>query len=204
MLFYKIVYGLAPQYLQFLLQQCILPDKSYPLRNQDNLTFHIPQAKTTSFMKSFLPSTIRLWNDLPFNIRNLSSLTSFKTAIKNIYCIKPKKYYNYGSRKMNILHCQLRNNASNLNADLFNHFLKEDKSCDMCGFSSETSYHYFMNCPKYCMQRQNLIQNFNTLQLPMPLCLQLILNGDNNLTYNQNIAIFKLVQEFVATTKRFA
>lgn len=59
-LFYKIVYGLAPQYLVDLLGQCLLPQNSYPIRNQDNLTFHVPQAKKTSCMKSFLPSTIRL------------------------------------------------------------------------------------------------------------------------------------------------
>ena len=45
-LFYKIVYGLEPQYLQDLLKSCFPPQTSYPLRNQDGPTFLIPQART--------------------------------------------------------------------------------------------------------------------------------------------------------------
>lgn len=89
-LFYKIVYALAPQYnyLVDLLGQCLQPQNSYPLRNQDNLTFQVPQSKTTSSMKIFLPSTIRLWNELPYNICSLSIISSFIHAIK--ICIVPK------------------------------------------------------------------------------------------------------------------
>ena len=38
-LFYKIVYGLAPLYLLDLLKPCFPPQTSYPLMNQDGLTF---------------------------------------------------------------------------------------------------------------------------------------------------------------------
>lgn len=90
-LFYKIVYALAPQYnyLVDLLGQCLLPQNSYPLRNQDNLTFQVPQSKTTSSMKIFLPSTIRLWNELPYNICSLSIISSFIHAIKIWIVPKP-------------------------------------------------------------------------------------------------------------------
>ena len=47
-LFYKIVYGLAPPYLLDLLKPCFPPQTSYPLRNQDGLTFFIPQGRTSS------------------------------------------------------------------------------------------------------------------------------------------------------------
>lgn len=146
-LFYKIVYGLVPQYLVELLGQCLLrvPQNSYPLRNQDNRTFQIPQAKTTSYMESFLPSTIRLWNELPYNIRSLSTLSSFTHAIKNMYCSKAKKYFNYGVRRENIIHCQLRNSASNLNDELFNHFLIDNPSCDMCGINNEHVLTFLLN-----------------------------------------------------------
>lgn len=72
-----------------------------------------------------------------------------------------RKYYNHGSREANILHCQLRNKASNL------------------------------KCTKHCVQIA-FVQKFDTLQLLMHLSLQLILNDDNNLTYNPNVAILKL------------
>lgn len=42
-----------------------------------------------------------------------------------------------------------------------------------------------------------LIQNIDSLRLPIPFSVQLILNGDISLTYEQNIAIFKYVHESI-------
>lgn len=53
-LFYKMVHGLAPKYLQDLLMPCT-PQNNYSLRHQDDFKFVIPQIKTTAFMNSFLP-----------------------------------------------------------------------------------------------------------------------------------------------------
>lgn len=117
-----MVHGLAPKYLQDLLIPCVLPQNNYSLRHQDDFKFVLPQIKTTAFMNSFLPSTIKLWNELPLQIRILPTVSSFKKAIKNIFFRKPNKLYDFGNRKENIIHCQIRNNASNLNADLFNYF----------------------------------------------------------------------------------
>ena len=50
-LIYKIIYGLAPHYLQDLLKSCFPPQTSYPLWNQNGLTFLIPQARTSSYIK---------------------------------------------------------------------------------------------------------------------------------------------------------
>lgn len=69
-------------------------------------------------------------------------------------CLHSKKLYSLESQtnfmtldteKANIIHCQIRNNARNLNADLFNHFLCENSICDMCGYVSENAYHYFLS-----------------------------------------------------------
>lgn len=79
-----------------------------------------------------------------------------------MYCSKAKKYFNYGVRKENIIHCQLRNSASNLNADLYNHFLSANPICDMCGNNNETCSHFFIECPKYCVQRHLRIQNIDS------------------------------------------
>ena len=37
-------------------------------RNQREMTFNVPYARTESYMSSFLPKTIRLWNGLPQNL----------------------------------------------------------------------------------------------------------------------------------------
>lgn len=58
-LFYKMVHGLAPKYLQDLRMPCT-PQNNYSLRHQDDFKFVIPQIKTTAFVNSFLPSSIKL------------------------------------------------------------------------------------------------------------------------------------------------
>lgn len=70
-LFYKMVNCMVPDYLLKLLEPCIPPETTYALRNHDGLTFVIPQAETSSYLKSFLPSTIKLWNELPLDIRSI-------------------------------------------------------------------------------------------------------------------------------------
>jgi hypothetical protein len=41
-------------------------------------------------------------------------------------------HYNFGIRKFNIIHCKLRNDASNLKAHLFNDFLSDNTKCPNC------------------------------------------------------------------------
>ena len=53
LMFYKIVHGIAPHYLQELLLPFYRPTHSYNLRNADNLNFVIPQTRTVSYYNSF-------------------------------------------------------------------------------------------------------------------------------------------------------
>jgi len=153
-------------------------------------------------MNSFLPSTIKLWNDLPFDIRTLPTVSAFKKSLKNIFLRKPNKLYDYGRRKLNIIHCQLRNKASNLNADLFNHYLRENSNCENCDSDCENSSHFFFECPIYDVQRQSFLESLNNLHLSVPISLNLLLHGDSSLPSRKNIALFEVVQKFILSTKR--
>ena len=73
LLFYKIVQGIAPHYLQELLSI----SHGYNLRNAGNLNFVIPQTRTVSYYNSFLPSATQLWNRIPLEIKLIESLHSF-------------------------------------------------------------------------------------------------------------------------------
>lgn len=78
-------------------------------------------------MDSFFPSTVKQWLELPDHIRNASSISSFKSLLNSYFC--RKRIINFsilGYVKKNIkynthVHCQLRNNASMLMADMYNH-----------------------------------------------------------------------------------
>lgn len=87
------------------------------------MTYRSPILRTTSYYTNFLPSTIKAWNKLPQDTKYCSSVASFKSKLsKNL----PKKYklFDHGTRRENIIHCQLRNKASNKNAHLYEGFFQ--------------------------------------------------------------------------------
>ena len=62
-------------YLNPFTQKSLIQLKNYS-------KFILPQIKT-SYMESFLPSTTKLWNDLPDFIKISPTLSSFKKHLKN-------------------------------------------------------------------------------------------------------------------------
>ena len=185
------------------------PNHGYNLRSSNNFNFVIPQAKTVSYFNSFLPSTIQLWNNLPLEIKCIESFSSFKNVLKKptVDKIKDVKIFNYGSRKENILHCQLRNESSNLNAHLYHQYLSEIASCTKCGYPNENNYHFFLECPAYNNQRRILfesLQNVIELESMSPgQILNTLLFGDRQLPYKINCSIFEAVQLYIKSSKRF-
>jgi hypothetical protein len=137
-LFYKIVNVYTPEYLADMLESCKSSHHNYNLRT--TRTYTLLQIKTSSYMNSFVPATIKLWNSLPEDTVNSSYIRSFKNKLKNPRIHANIKLYNYGKRKTNIIRCQLHNQASNLNAHLHDHFLISNPSCDLCGNPYEDSY----------------------------------------------------------------
>ena len=106
----------TPPYLSTLVPPSVNTFSEYSLRNSnDTQTVH---TRTTLYFNSFLPSTVREWNNLPLECRNSESVNSFKRSINESSVIVPK-YYNYGKRRFQILHTRLRTNCSALNNDLF-------------------------------------------------------------------------------------
>ena len=71
----------APIYLKNKIQSDRNP---YSLRNIVSGKLQIPKAKTKLFKKTFTYSGPKLWNELPFSIRQASSHNAFKTKIKSL------------------------------------------------------------------------------------------------------------------------
>jgi hypothetical protein len=148
-LFYKILNGLTPAYLYELVQPYLPRQSGYYLRNENN-TFHPPFSRTSSFYDSSIPFTIRLWNTLPLTITESPSLNIFEKRLTHLYQTwDTNAFYNFGIRKFNIIHCQLRNEASNLKAHLFNDFLSDNTDCPNCRGPLEDNNHFLFMCPKY-------------------------------------------------------
>ena len=141
-LFYDIVSGQSPDYLQDLLPITVGQTNNYNLRNSKNFT--IPPGRLSLYQSSFFPSTIRLWNNLPTDLRNSPCQQMFKNEIRKVYDMpdKPPLYFSTGIIIANILHARLRKKCSSLKCDLFRCNLIASCNCD-CGNYIESVDHFF-------------------------------------------------------------
>ena len=111
-LFYKISNNDFPDYLSSIVPQPVENTTHYGLRDASNI--HLPLARTQLYYKSFLPSTIRIWNDLSPETRDALTFTSFKYQInKNIQT--PPRYLTVDDRFAQIQHTRLRTSCRSLN-----------------------------------------------------------------------------------------
>ena len=95
------MYGLAPNYLNNLIPPTVGSSSTYNLRRPNNL--RTIACRTSLYSNSFLPDVINDWNDLPDEIRNAESLSSFKYRLKLDKPI-PNKLFFFGDRKMQVIH----------------------------------------------------------------------------------------------------
>ena len=76
-LMYQTLHGMTPDYLRFVFRDNV---SAYRLRNTENKLV-LPQPRTDYLMRSFLYSGTQLWNNLPVDLRQASSLTDFKSKL---------------------------------------------------------------------------------------------------------------------------
>jgi hypothetical protein len=86
------------------------------------------------------PSTVKHWNNLSNDVKNASSVSSFKSLLKSHFCRKGNELFHFGERRRNIWHCQIRNSANKLNLDLYNQSLSATPMCLNCTDVIEDAY----------------------------------------------------------------
>jgi hypothetical protein len=195
-LFHKMNYNKTPQYLAELIPKTVGTRHTHNTRQISN-SVNI-YCRTSLYSEYFLPSTVKVWNDLPLPIRNLESLNSFKSLINTQHTKVPAHYY-VGCRLGQILHARLRMNCSALDAHLFIRNLVESSNC-ICGIT-ETVSHFLLDCPRHTTLRQHFF--FSLLDIPETISLNLLIFGSLNLNDEENNAVFKSVQTFIIKSKRF-
>ena len=193
--FYKMINDLTPTYLTSLVPSTVENTSAYNLRDSHNIRPLL--TRTQLYYKSFLPSCIREWNEIPLNIRNSTSLSSFKQQL-NKNNNKVPVYYSSGNRLLQIHHTRLRTKCSSLNQHLYSKNIIDDPLC-ACG-SVETTNHFLLECPQYIQARRDMITALSTFCVPS---LNSLLYGDTTLNNHQNKLIFLTVQKYISDSKRF-
>ena len=175
----------------------------YQLRNGEDII--IPFCRLSITIDSYIPSTIRQWNNLDLSIRNVGSLPHFKSELKkmsNSYSVHIPKYYSYGPRELNIVLTQFRYSATFLNYDLFKVNIISNPSCS-CGAIREVPYYYFFECPMYNGIRNDLLNCLDWLPSGCHLDLNLLIFGNSTLTNEQNELALKKVFDYIRKSERY-
>jgi hypothetical protein len=139
------------------------------------------------------------WTYVQQNENKFQKVCFYKTWDTNAH-------YNFGIRKFNIIHCQLRNKASNLKAHLFNDFLSDNTNCPNCSGPLEDNNHFLLICPKFNNFRLILLDSIQTL-IPtnnnIDINIDLLLHGNRSFSYDLNTEIVQAVHKFISDTHRF-
>ena len=194
-LFYKMVHNLTPNYLTSLIPSTVNETSNYNLRNSNNI--RTVNARTSQYFSSFLPSSIREWNALPEEQRNVTTVTSFKYQLNQPSSSIPKLYY-VGERQTQILHTRLRTKCSSLNYYIFLRNLTDSPFC-RCG-SIEKTEQYLLQCRLY---QQPRVEMPNSVSQLCHVTLDVLLSGDSSFSIDINSKIFSIVQIFIKDSKRF-
>ena len=194
-MFYKIVNGLSPPYLNALIPRTAGARAGYALRNSKNFT--VPACRLQSFSLSFFPEVIRSWNNLSSRIKDSATLYTFRRGINAHRSARNPLFY-YGPRASNIILARLRIRCSNLNSHLFHYLHVIDSPSCPCGHVEEDMDHYFFHCPLYDIARQTNIAVLGDVN-----SADVILNGDPELPQDDNINRLALYIKYIEATQRF-
>ena len=112
---------------------------------------------------------------------------------------KSIELYNYGRRKFNIIHSQMRMCCSNLSAHLNLLHVTDDPMC-ICGQGIEDNEHFFLVCPLYYDIRNALLAGIRLICQP---ALEVILFGSSICDIGANKCIFDAVHCYIDKSGRF-
>lgn len=130
---------MLPAYLHDLFPPTVSYANPYNLRNSTN--FATIARRTEIYSKSVIPSSLQLWNEFGQDIRESVSLPVFKRKLKAVFRSPAvPMFYSKGERISAVHHARLRNNCSNLKADLHRNHLIPSSQCD-CGQEIEDAEH---------------------------------------------------------------
>ena len=155
---------------------------------------NVPWARLESFKRSFVPHTCRLWNDVPDNVQNASSVYNVKQLLY-LDDNKPNRVYYYGQRWPSVHHARLRIGCSGLNDGLSSNLHVIPSSACQCGFPIENDQHYF-----YQVERVILL---TSIQHIPDLSVKTIIFENPQLSLRNNHELFQAVHTYIMSTKRF-
>ena len=129
-IFYKIMNDLTPPYLREPVPQ----PRTHLYGTSATNDLYSLKCRTQRFRNSFFPDVVESWNNLGPELRNLPTLSSFKSKIMGIIKPESKDIFRVHSEDLKYLY-QLRVGLSALRAHKFKHNFKDTPN-DKCSCST--------------------------------------------------------------------
>ena len=113
-LFFKIKNNITPDYLRRLLPEDAGKNINYNWKYSQDI--QLPKPSKNYFLKSYIPSSIKLWNEVTENIRSIAEADTFKTNLKQYLVKWSYKPYLVGNTEGHIHLARIRMKLSGLNS----------------------------------------------------------------------------------------
>ena len=143
-LLYKMVFHPVPNYLWSLLPSRVNSRTTYLLRNATD--YSLLPCKTNRYLNSFLPSSVKLWNQTPETIRQSKSFEIFKCKLIHFVRPSPPKFFNICQRYPPTLLTRMRLGFCALNHFCIARKIVDSPKCS-CSSPCENIFHYFIHYP---------------------------------------------------------
>ena len=143
-------------------------------------------CRTISFSNSFLPHSIREWNNLNHDTTKIDCYPSFRNTLLKSMRPVPNRFFDACDLLDLKLLTRLRVGLSHLHEHKFIHGFNDviNPLC-LCNTEVESVSHYYLRCPNYINQRSDLMNELSNLD-PSILLLNhntlttLLLFGNNS------------------------
>jgi hypothetical protein len=185
----------------------------YNLRTGLNVT--VPQQRTTTYHNSFIPQTIKDWNELSNNLRQAVSLDVFKDLLKKSTGFQINKLFHHDSNKAAINLTRIRLGLSGLSSQRHDYKHIDNPKCPTCGAKSEDPLHFFLLCPTYEGPRPPLLHGIcnilfkNNIEVDFKkrtfrnFLIDMMLRGSILLSESDSREIMKCSEIFIQQSHRF-
>ena len=138
---------------------------SYALRSKPAI--YQSAVCTERFQNSFFPFCISQWNTLDCHIRNLPTISSFKSGLLKFYRPSPASIFKVDQPRAFVLLTKLRVGFSHLRAHKFRHNFIDTLNpfCSCRTNYIEMNEHYLLQCPNHSAYRSTLFDSLHNLML---------------------------------------
>ena len=201
--FFKIRDLEKPTYLFDLVPKA---SHNYLTRNES-----IPSlfCRTNFHSDSFLPYSIKEWNQLPLEFRNASTYPLFRNNLVKNVRPSPKSLYGIHDPLGVKLLTRIRLGLSHLREHKFRHNFQDtiNPLCD-CSLELENTIHFFLRCQNFSTIRTTLQSELNKIDLSIflrndDIVVQVLLYGDPLFSFDKNKKILECTIDFIKKSGRF-